>query len=157
MLQLSFALALTLLYGDIISPESAALPLHWQAGTSGTVKFAHGITRSYEAVQDGSHVFGNEVSPGGEPELSTRRLLGTGRLIGLGAIGDDFFVVSASEDSKSLNVVRVRDSKALRVPISTFETFVDVTSNGTRLLLTYIQLGAGRGMLLDRDLNLVVP
>jgi hypothetical protein len=157
-LSLLIAVALSItpkLHADVISPEWPASALHWQQGTDGTiVRIAHGLTRSYEVVQDGGLIFGNDLLLNGQPDLSTRRVLAGARLIGLGAIGDDFYVAFDTADLATITVMHINDGKQVR--LATEHLGANLTANGTRLLLIY-STQTSRVILFDRDLNQVVP
>lgn len=150
----AFALALlacsSVVAADVISSESAVALPHWQPGVRGNVSLAAvGATRMYVAVQDGGLIFGMEIKSDGEPDVSTRRLLGAGRLLALQAMGDDFYLAA----DNPMRVRRLSDGKETPLPPSTFK----VVSNGTRLLVVYRPTPSTTGILLDRDLNVVVP
>jgi hypothetical protein len=162
MFRSSFALAVLLLpsplRADVISSEFAASAAHWQQGDVTTANdIAVGTTRIYSALQDGGLIFGNEITPDGKPDLSTRRLLGPGRLLGVAAIGDEFFVLSDTADRSTLTLRRVNDGREAQFAISATASPGVLRSDGTRLCYVYNHEPSVYGVMFDRNLNVVVP
>jgi hypothetical protein len=146
------------LCADTLSPEFPASITHLQPGDVNTASdVAVGATRRYEAVQDGGQIFGNDITADGRADLSTRRLLGPGRLLDTAAVGDDFFVLSDTADRLTLTVRRANDGKSVQLPIITSGFRGMVLSDGTRLWLLYNRFPAVFGIALDVNLNVVVP
>jgi hypothetical protein len=162
MLRPGFALVALLfaspLFADTISAEFPVSTAHWQPGDVNTASdVAVGATRRYEAVQDGGLIFGNEITAEGKPDMSTRRLLGPGRLLGTAAVGDDFFILSDDAQRDTLTLRRASDGKEAQFPIATTATPGVFRSDGTRLWFVFNRVPTVRAVVFDTNLAVAVP
>src|ERR1044071_4427142 len=144
------------LIADTLSSEFPASAALWQAANA-NVAMAVGATRSYEVMQIGDSIFGNQITADGTPDMNTWRPFGSGRLIGVAAIGDDFFVLSDTAARDTLTLRRASDGKEAKFHILTTALSGAFRSDGTRLWYVYNRTPSVYGIIFDANLNVAVP
>jgi hypothetical protein len=144
------------LFADAISTEFPASAALWQASTA-TAEIAVGTAHTYEAIQVGNFLFGSRITAAGIPDTTTWRAFGSGHLIGVAAIGDDFFVLSDTNARDTLTFHRASDGKELTLHIRTTDERGVFRSDGMHLWYVYNRLPAIYGVVLDANLNVTAP
>lgn len=144
------------LAADTFSSEFPASAAIWQPAGA-TAEIAVGATRTYEAVQVGDFLFGSRINDAGIPDTSTWRSFGAGHLIGVAAIGDDFFVLSDTNARDTLTLHRASDGKEATLHIRTTADRGVFRSDGARLWYLYNRLPSVYGIIVDANLNVTTP
>ncbi|HKS25895.1 MAG TPA: hypothetical protein VJZ76_24105 [Thermoanaerobaculia bacterium] len=144
------------LFADAISTEFPVSAALWQA-SGATAEIAVGATHTYEAIQVGNFLFGSRITAAGIPDTTTWRAFGSGHLIGVAAIGDDFFVLSDTKARDTLTFHRASDGKEVTLHIRTTDERGVFRSDGTHLWYVYNRLPAVYGVVLDANLNVTAP